>query len=352
MTLRSMRMLVVAIGAIGAIGAVTLVQVAVFAQAPTQTPATAPRPASGRAWKTPRTPWGHPDLQGYWTNTTTTPLQRPAELKDKAVLTAAELAERDRLVAARANQDQAPTAGNPGTYNDAWYERGSLNLRTSLIIDPEDGRLPPLTAEAKQRAEDERRGRGPADSWTDRSVYERCITRGLPGAMMPGFYNHNYQILQTPDHVVIKVEMIHDARIIPIAPIAPIASTGSAAARGGRPPLPSAIRQWMGSSRGHWEGDTLVVETTNFNDKVREQALIAFSTGQNLTLVERFTRTATDAIDYRFTVTDPTFYTRPWTASIPMVRFEGPLYEYACHEGNYGLSGILAGARAEERGDK
>ena len=308
--------------------AVALAPATVFTQAPA---------AAARAWKAPRTAWGHPDLQGYWTNTTTTPLQRPLDLKDKAVLTDAELAERDRLVAERANQDQAPSAGNPGTYNDAWYERGSLNRRTSLIIDPEDGRLPPLTPDAKQRAEDERRGRGPADSWTDRSVYERCITRGLPGAMMPGFYNHNYHILQTPDHVVIRVEMIHDARII---------------ALGGRTPLPGGIRQWMGSSRGHWEGETLVVETTNFNDKVREQSLIAFSSGQNLRLVERFTRTAADTIDYQFTVTDPTFYTRPWTASIPMARFEGPLYEYACHEGNYGLAGILAGARAEERGDK
>lgn len=295
--------------------------------------AKAPRGTSTRRWVAPKTAWGDPDLQGFWTNTTTTPLQRPAELKDKEFLTDAELAERDRLVQARANQDAAPSAGNPGTYNEFWYERGRLNRRTSLITDTPDGRLPELTPEAKKRAEDDRRGRGPADSYTDRSAYERCITRSLPGAMMPGFYNHNYHILQTPGLVVIHVEMIHDARIIPVD---------------GRPGLPSTIRQWMGSSRGHWEGNTLVVETTNFNDKVREQGLIAFSTGQHLTLIERFTRTADDTIDYQFTVQDPTFYTRPWTASIPMAKFEGPIYEYACHEGNHGLAGILSGARAEE----
>ena len=300
------------------------------------------RPAPGvaaSAYKAPRTPEGQPDLQGYWTNTTTTPLQRPAELKDKAFLTDAELAERDKLVQQRADQDAAPSAGNPGTYNEFWYERGRLNHRTSLITDTPDGRLPELTPAAKKRAEDDRRGRGPADSWTDRSAYERCITRGLPGAMMPGFYNHNYQILQTPDLVAIHVEMIHDARLVPID------RPGTTAKQA---PLPPTIRQWMGSSRGHWEGNTLVVVTTNFNDKVREQGLIAFSTGQNLTLTERFTRTAADTIDYEFTVNDPTFYTRPWTASLPMAKFDGPIYEYACHEGNHGLAGILSGARTEE----
>ena len=305
-------------------------------------PTAAPRTA--RRWVLTRTPWGDPDLQGYWTNTTTTPLQRPAELKDKAILTDEELAARDKLVQARANQDAAPSAGNPGTYNEFWYERGRLSHRTSLIVDTPDGRLPALTEAAQQRAAADRRGRGPADSWTDRSAYERCITRGLPGAMLPGFYNHNYHILQTPNHVVIHVEMIHDARIIPVTPI-----RRGAGAAAGSASLPSTIRQWLGSSRGHWEKDTLVVETTNFNDKVREQGLIAFSTGEHLTLVERFTRTAEDTIDYAFTVSDPTFYVRPWTASVPMAKFEGPIFEYACHEGNHGLAGILSGARAEER---
>jgi hypothetical protein len=287
-----------------------------------------------QTYKTPRTPWGQPDLQGYWTNTTTTPLQRPPELKDKAVLSGAELADRDRLVAERANQDAKPRPGNPGTYNDFWYERGALNSRTSLVIDPPDGRVPPLNDAAQKRAAADRQGRGPSDGPEDRSAFERCITRGLPGAMLPGFYNHNYHIMQTRDFVVINVEMVHDARIIPLT--------------AGTPP-PAAIRNWMGSSRGHWEGDTLVVQTTNFNDKVREQSLIAFSSGENLRLTERFKRTGPASIDYEFTVDDPAFYTRTWTASVPMVSIPGPIFEYACHEGNCGMDGILKGARVEEQ---
>jgi hypothetical protein len=154
--------------------------------------------------------------------------------------------------------------------------------------------------------------------------------------MLPGFYNHNYHIMQTRDFVVINVEMVHDARIIPL-------TAGNAP--------PAAIRNWMGSSRGHWEGDTLVVQTTNFNDKVREQSLIAFSSGENLRLTERFKRTGPSSIDYEFTVDDPAFYTRTWTASVPMVRIDGPIFEYACHEGNYGMGGILKGARTEEQAE-
>jgi len=288
-------------------------------------------------WTAPRMSWGHPDLQGYWTNTTTTPLQRPADLADTAVLTPEEYAARNATVAERQNVDTGPRRqGDPGNYNDFWYERGVLNYRTSLVIDPPNGRLPPLTA-AAQTAAQERRARPQADSPEERSVYERCITRGLPGAMMPGFYNHNYQIVQTPDYVVVSVEMIHDARIIPLD---------------GRPHVPAGIRNWLGDSRGHWEGDTLVVETTNFTDKVREQSVIAFSTGQNLRLTERFTRTSADDIAYEVTVDDPTVYTQPWTASIPMRRFEGPVYEYACHEGNYAMGGILRGARLDEQMEK
>jgi hypothetical protein len=289
---------------------------------------------SPRPWTQPKTPWGDPDLTGFWTNTTTTPLQRPADLADKAVLTAEEVAKRNAEVEARQNSDQAPRKGDPGTYNNFWFDRGSLTTQTSLVIDPPDGRVPALTAEAQTRAAAERSSHGPADSPEDRSAFERCITRGLPGAMMPGFYNHNYQIHQTPGYVVVLVEMIHDVRIISLD---------------ARPHAAPAIRNWLGDSRGRWEGNTLVVETTNFNDKVREQSLIAFSTGQNLRLVERFTRTADDTIDYRFTVNDPSVYSAPWTASIPMTRFEGPIYEYACHEGNYGLGGILRGHRMDEQ---
>jgi hypothetical protein len=296
-------------------------------------PVQAQRGAAG-AWTHPTTSWGDPDLTGFWTNTTTTPLQRPTDLAEKAVLTPEEQAKRNVEVEARQNSDQAPRKGDPGTYNNFWFERGTLSNRTSLVVDPPNGRVPALTPDAQKRAADERASHGPADAPENRSAFERCITRSLPGAMMPGFYNHNYQIHQTPGYVVILVEMIHDARIVPLDD---------------RPRIGSGIRSWMGESRGRWEGNTLVVETTNFNDKVREQSLIAFSSGENLRLVERFTRTADDAIDYQFTVTDPTMYTAPWTASIPMTKIDGPIFEYACHEGNYGLGGILRGHRMDEK---
>ena len=206
--------------------------------------------------------------------------------------------------------------------------------RTSLIVDPPDGKLPPLTPkEAKRRAGSEGYRNREPDGPEDRNLYERCISRGLPGAMMPGFYNHNYQILQTPGYVVILVEMIHDARIIPLD---------------GRPHADQRIRQWLGDSRGRWEGNTLVVETTNFT-KVKGRALTVFGGSETTLLVERFTRVDEDTIDYQFTLTDPTEYARPWTASIPMTNLEGSLFEYACHEGNYGLGNILAGARAAEK---
>ena len=278
----------------------------------------------------PRTPWGDPDLRGQWTNATTTPLERPEDLQDKAILTAEELAVRDPEFTARIRFN---------TIYEVFMERGGLIRQTSLIVDPPDGRLPPLTPPAQARHDAfVARWQGLHASWEDTNMYERCITRGLPGAMIPGFYNHNYLILQTPDHVVVQVEMIHDARIIPLD---------------GRPHAPPGIRQWLGDSRGRWDGDTLVVETTNFTPKAEQRAHIlvftAFSTGRNLHLVERFTPIDADTIDYRFTVTDPTVYTRPWTASIPMRRTPGPLFEYACHEGNYPMALGLSGTRADER---
>ena len=218
-------------------------------------------------------------------------------------------------------------------------ERGGLIRRTSLIVDPPDGRLPPLTPRAQARHDAfVARWQGLHASWEDTNMYERCITRGLPGAMIPGFYNHNYLIVQTPDHVAVQVEMIHDARVIPLD---------------GRPHLPSGIRQWLGDSRGRWEGDTLVVETTNVTPKAEQRAFIlvftALSTGRNLHLEERFTPIDADTIDYRFTVTDPTVYTRPWTAAIPMRRTENPLYEYACTRATTRWSSALA-ARAPASG--
>ena len=283
-----------------------------------------------------RTAWGDPDLQGRWTNTTTTPLERPADLADRDLLTDEERVARDEAGdVAREQRGIDPGTGETGSYNNFWVERGVRMARTSLIVDPPDGRLPPLTpAEAQRRPGREAyRSRVPAGP-EDRNLYERCISRSLPGAMLPGFYNHNYQIFQTPGHVVILVEMVHDARIVPLD---------------GRPHADPRIRQWLGDSRGRWEGDTLVVETTNLIP-VNGRALTVFGAGEATEIVERFTRIDDGTLDYRVTVSDPTEYTRPWTASIPMASLDGLLYEYACHEGNYGLENILAGARAEEAG--
>jgi hypothetical protein len=290
--------------------------------------------AAASAGNAARTAWGDPDLQGMWTNTTTTPLERPTDLAGKQVLTDQERTQLDDRAEQR--RDRKPPPGNTGAYNSFWMEGGKASKQTSLVVEPADGRLP-YTPEARKRADffnANINGSGTADSWEDRNVYERCITRGLPGAMMPGFYNHNYQILQTPGYVVLLVEMIHDARVIPLD---------------GRAHISPNIRQWLGDSRGRWDGKTLVVETTNFTDKVNDRGLTVFGTGKNVRLVERFTRIDANTIDYQFTVDDPSAFTKPWTAAIPMTKTEGPLFEYACHEGNYGLHDILSGARFQEK---
>jgi hypothetical protein len=290
-----------------------------------------------KSYTPPRTPDGQPDLQGVWTNITITPLERPADLAGKAFFTAAEARQYERDTVSRNNADRrdgGAQADLSRAYNDAWYDRGTRvveTLRTSLVIDPPDGHIP----RKGQQPAGPPPGLGkPPDGPEDRALTERCIlwpTAGPP--MMPSFYNNNYQIVQAPGYVTILVEMIHDARIIPLA-------TPNAA----RPHVNAGIRQWMGDPRGHWEGNTLVVETTNFNDKTRFQRA-----GENMHLVERFTRTAPDTITYEFTVDDPSAFTRPWTAQIPMKRTEGPLIEYACNEGNYSMEGMLAGARADEK---
>ena len=292
-------------------------------------------------WRAPRTPWGHPDLQGTWTNVTATPLERPRDLAGTPVLTEEERAERFRQFTLETTTDTAPPAGSAGSHNEYWRERGVLLHRTSLVVDPRDGRLPPLTPEAR-RLRSRLAGAwrtSPADGPESRDLFERCVTRGLPGTMMGNFYNHNYEILQTPDHVAILAEMIHDARIVPLD---------------GRPHVDRRIRQWLGDPRGWWEGDTLVVETTNLRavDQTtisRGLGVITLGTSAAGRVVERFTRRGPDAIDYRVTVDDPAFYAAPWTAEVPMTPRQGPLFEYACHEGNYGMPGILAGHRAEER---
>jgi hypothetical protein len=300
-----------------------------------------PQPRATR-WEPPRTPWGQPDLQGVWNNVTATPLQRPNEFKDKAFLTNEEAAEFAQRAARREAESEArptaqQTAGQRTGYaSSIWFEttHSLSDNRTSLLVDQEDGRLPPLTPEGQKIAQQLAQAAKvrPADDPEDRGACERCISRGLPGAMMPGFYNHNYQIIQTRGYVVISVEMIHDARIIPL--------DGRSAARPG-------LNQWLGNSRGRFEGNTLVVETTGFR-RIDQRNVAVFGTSERGRVIERFTPTGPDSMDYQITIDDPAIYTRSWTASIPMSRVEGPLYEYACHEGNYGLRNILAGHRKEE----
>ena len=291
--------------------------------------------AAAGSWTPPLTPWGDPDLQGAWTNTTTTPLERPADLAGKTELTDEEWALRNPESGL---SDDRPSGDPVGFYNDYWLEQGELSRQTSLIVEPADGRLP-VTTRPEQELQ---RGRTSSfssiggesfDSYTDFNAYDRCITRGMPGAMTPGFYNHNYQILQTPDHVAIVVEMIHDARIIPLD---------------GREHLSADVRQWLGDSRARWDGDTLVVETTNFTDKILQRTGTVSGGDEHLHVVERFTRVADDRIDYQVTVTDPTVWTSAWTASMPMTALDGSLFEYACHEGNYFLPNALSGSRAQE----
>jgi hypothetical protein len=305
-----------------------LLQASIAAQAPTR---------AAKSWTPPRTADGAPDLQGVWNTSTLTPLERPAEFAGKPFLTEAEVAAYEQRMAVQNNRDRrdsSPQADVGGAYNDFWFERGSRvvpSRRTSLITDPADGRIPPLTPEAQKKAAElaEYRRLHPADGPEDLGLPVRCLlwpTAGPP--MLPGGYNNNYQIVQGPGYVMIIVEMIHDARIIPTD---------------GRPHLPKHVRQWMGDSRGRWEGTTLVVETTNFTDKTAFRG-----SGENLRLIERFTRSGPDEILYQFTVEDPASFTRPWSAELPMRRMDESLYEYACHEGNYGMEGILSGARTDE----
>ena len=299
--------------------------------------ALAPIPARAQDAGAFRTPWGHPDLQGAWTNTTTTPMQRPEELAGRERLSAEERAELD--AEAIRNADRPPPPGSTGAYNDFWFERGVRTEQTAWVVDPPDGRLPPITAKERDRMAAMAVMRNADEyptTWEDVNIYERCISRGMPGTMMPGFYNHNYLILQTPDSVVIRAEMVHDTRVIPLD---------------GRPHIDASIRQWLGDSRGYWDGDTLVVVTTNLTDKLWERRFsnTVYGTGEYMHLEERFTRIDENTIDYRFTVTDPTTFRRSWTAATPMETLDGPLFEYACHEGNYAMVNMLSGARARER---
>jgi hypothetical protein len=303
--------------------------------------------AQSKPSRTPRTPDGKPSLEGVFTFQTITPLQRPESLAGKTTLTDAEAAEFEKAENTRLNRDLfdpekgQPSAGYPSradggvlSYNEFWYERGSQmtkDKRTSLVVEPSNGRIP-LTPEArKKNAEVGRRlYLGFADNYEDRSLADRCLLGFNAGPPMhPGAYNNNLQIVQTPQYVVIMTEMVHTARIIPID---------------GRPQGNNNLRQWSGVSRGRWDGDTLIVETNNFH----AETSLPGST-RDTKLVERFTRVDNDTIKYEFTVSDPNTLTLPWSAMFPLVRTDDPLYEYACHEGNYAMPNILKGARLQEQ---
>ncbi len=318
--------------AVAAAAGVWLIPVAAEAQSSVA----APGPES---YAVPRTADGHPDLQGFWTNQTYTPLERP-EGVDKAFYTVEEVA---AIESGRATREAELTV--PGTIPDVHYDFTQFgldrsqstfarNLRTSLIIDPPTGRLPPVNAEGRRRAtevaaERERMG-GRWDSAENNQLDDRCIImRGAGPPMMNAGYNANYQIVQNREYVMILMEMIHDARIIPLD---------------GRAAPPERARQWMGMSRGRWEGDTLVVETTNINGKNPFNG-----SSDRMRVTERFTRVDDETITYRFTVDDPLTWERPWTAEMPMRKTIGPMFEHACHEGNYGLYNTLVGARLEEQ---
>jgi len=305
--------------------------------------AAAPVAAQERKFTPPRTPWGEPDLQGTYSNRTITPFERPANVNGREFFTKEEVAAMEKR-AQEAGGDDGRAKGSrqdvERAYNDFWWDRGTkvTTPRTSLVVDPTDGRVPAPTEAAKMRAADEGKrpafrgagasGRG-TDTWLDRSTFERCITRGMPGAMSPTAYNNNYRITQSPGFVAIEIEMLGGTRVIPTD---------------GRSHVRSTIRQWMGHSVGRWEGDTLVVDTTNFTDKVLYRGA-----AENLHLVERFTRVGPGEIEYRVTIEDPTTFTKPWTLAIPYVNTGEDMFEYACHEGNYGMEGILSGAREEEK---
>ena len=302
----------------------------------------------GEGWTLPRTPDGHPDLQGVWANNNATPLERPEAWADKETLTAEELAALevaaasavgdgdalfgDQLVLAAVAGIEAtsydPTTGN---YNQFWVAERDFTNQTSLVIDPPDGRIPDATPEAQERIRETAASRRahPADTYTDRPLQERCVSYGVP--RLGAGYNSYYQVFQSATHVVIMHEMIHDARVIPID---------------GQTHLADSVRQLHGDSRGHWEGDTLVIETTNYS---RDASFRGAS--DNLHMVERLTRVGPTTLNYEVTLTDASTWTRPWTVMIPLRGTEDPIFEYACHEGNIGMEGILAGHRAQERAE-
>jgi hypothetical protein len=300
-------------------------------------------------YRTPRTPWGDPDLQGVWPSTSMVgvPLERPVEFGTRTTLSDTEFRQRQAQAARQAEADDeelvVPQAGGGGDGTGPpshWGERGQAQRQNSLIVDPADGRMPKMTPYGAERMAMRARysstGQGPFNSAADLDYYDRCISRGVIGSMLPVVYNNGTEIVQAPGYVAIRYEMIHDTRIIPLD---------------GRPAPAAAIRQYMGDARGRWDGDTLVVETTNFNGTIGVTGNGRLRPASDaLRVTERFTRTGPDTIQYQATVTDPKTWTAPWTVSFPLERDDAyGFYEYACHEGNNAMRNILSGARASEK---
>ena len=304
--------------------------------------ALAPAFAAAQSTSAPRTPWGDPDLQGVWHSSGKVPMERPEAYQGRAKLSGDEAAQRKAEVARRdrqawlAERRETVAGGDVGHYNEFWKEPGVPTDRTSLLVDPADGRFPPLTPAGKAATTGRPRG---DDTWEDRTLWERCVTRGgMPNAMFPRSYNNNFQIFQAPGFVAILHEQVHETRIVPLADL---------------PPVADDIAEWNGVPRGRWDGDTLVVTTTNIHLNV--SALQPWSnfnsasgSGEGMQLIERFTRTADETLEYEIEVHDPQMYTRAWTVAYPFTALGQPIYEYACHEGNYGMEGILTGGRAED----
>jgi hypothetical protein len=295
-----------------------------------------------KKWTPSKTPDGQPDIQGIWSFATITPMQRPADLASKEFFTAKEADEYEKQTRQANDKDRRDGSAEADVgraYNDFWWDPGTKvvkTLRTSLVVDPKDGRIPPLTPAGRERqAELRNANRGHEyDGPENRPLPERCLKlQGAGPPITPTAYNNHTQIVQGNGYVALWVEMGHEVRVIPLD---------------SKPHLADNIQQWNGDSRGHWEGNTLVVETTNFSDKAPFQQVST----KNMKLTERFTRTDANTLLYQFTVDDPATWTRPWTVEIPTTKTAGPIFEYACHEGNYGMLGALAGARAEEKAAK
>jgi hypothetical protein len=304
---------------------------------------------SGKKWSAGRTPDGQPDLQGVWDAASLTPLERPVELGNKEFYTAEEIVAYENKRTRDLNNDRRDGSAEADlgrAYNNGWFDRGAhlaSDRRTSRLVDPPNGRFPAMTPAAakKYRELHEWLIQHADDGPETRALPDRCLIFSQSGPpFLPGNYNNFYQIVQTPGLVAIVSEMGHQVRSIPL-------TSGTTT----RPRLPENVRQWAGESLGHWEGETLVVETTNFRASEQSRFGVQYDgmSDENMKVTERFTRTGPKTITYRATVVDPTVYTQPWTVEFPMERSDSPIFEYACHEGNYGLVGILSGAREKEK---